>query len=345
MHSSDSSQEIEPGSSASFPSHRTSLRHPHPRPRTSLILATLLLAIARPAIAASPQPSPPPSLAEPARSWAVDCAANEVLVVQHPGSYLRYRFHEVTEKGDQLRDQIETPDGSVARLIQRDGRPLTPEEDAAERQRLNDLLASPSDFFRHVHREQDNKKLGVHMLTLMPDAMLWSYAPGQPPPPSQSSAQPSTQLAPQPATDPALIVLDFKPNPKWSPPDMESETLTGLEGRVWIDARTRRVVQLQGDVFRPVNIGWGMVAHLYPGGTVTLHQSAAPTYVQSGAPPSDAPQRFIVDHIDEQLTVRALMVRTVKQRLIYDTANFQPVPPMTYQQAIKLLLDTPLPTH
>ena len=132
MHSSDSSQEIKPGPSASPPSHRTSLRPP--RPRASLIIAALLLAIAYPAsIAASSQPSAPPSLAEPARSWALDCANNEALVVQHPGSYLRYRFHDVTEKGDQLRDQIETPDGSVARLIQRDGRPLTPEEDAAER--------------------------------------------------------------------------------------------------------------------------------------------------------------------------------------------------------------------
>ena len=72
-------------------------------------------------------------LAEPARTWAVDCARNEVLVVQHPDSYLRYRLHEVDEKGDRVRDEIETPDGGVARMILRNGRPLTPEEDAAER--------------------------------------------------------------------------------------------------------------------------------------------------------------------------------------------------------------------
>jgi hypothetical protein len=64
-------------------------------------------------------------LSEPARQWAVDCANNELLVIQHPGSYLRYRFHEVSEKGDRVRDQVETPEGTVARLIARDGRPLT----------------------------------------------------------------------------------------------------------------------------------------------------------------------------------------------------------------------------
>jgi hypothetical protein len=256
-----------------------------------------------------------------------------VLVIQHPGSYLRYRMHVIDEKGDQLRDQIETPEGSVARVIERDGRPLTAEEDASERQRLNDLIASPSDFARHIRREQDNKDLGVKLLKMMPDAMLWSYASGQPQPTSETGSQTPGQASGQGSGDPPLVVLDFKPNPKWSPPNIEAEPLTGLEGRVWIDPRTRRMVRLQGDIFHAVNIGWGMVAHIYPGGTVTLEQ------VNPGG------ERWIVEHIVEQLTIRALMVKTVKQRLVFDTADFQPVPAMKYQQAIKILLDTPLPTH
>jgi len=263
-------------------------------------------------------------LSLPPKSWVVDCAKNEILVIQHPDSYLRYRFHEVDEKGDTVRDEIETPEGPVARLILRDGRPLTPEEDAAERERLKDLLASPSTFTRHIRRQQENKQRGIDLLKLMPDAMIWTYAPDQPPMPGSAGAR---------AGDPALVVLDFKPNPKWSPPSMESEPLTGLEGRVWIDTRSRRLVYLQGDIFHAVNIGWGMVAHIYPGGTVTLKQ------VNAGG------QRWIVEHIVEQLTLRALMVKTVKQRLVFDTSDFQPVSPMPYQQAIKMLLDTPLPSH
>ena len=260
-------------------------------------------------------------LAEPARTWAVDCARNEVLVIQHPDSYLRYRLHEVDEKGDRVRDQIETPDGAVARMVLRNGKPLTPEEDAAERERLNALIDSPADFARHVRREQDNKKIGIKLILLMPDAMDWSYAPGQP------------QLPNQPAGQPALVVLDFKPNPKWSPPDVDSEPLAGLEGRVWIDPRTRRVVRLEGSLFRAVNIGWGMVAHIYPGGTVAVQQT------------NPNGERWIVEHVVEQLTLRALMVKNLKENLIYDTAQYQAVPAMKYQQAIKLLLDTPLPSH
>jgi hypothetical protein len=37
------------------------------------------------------------------------------------------------------------------------------------------------------------------------------------------------------------------------------------------------------------------------------------------------------------------MVKTLKQRMVFDAADFRPVPAMSYQQAIKMLLDTPLP--
>ena len=293
--------------------------------RLRCLLCVFILAIA----AACTMPCPGASqdtpaatlLAAPARAWAMDCANNEILVIQHPGSYLRYRLHVVDEKGDQTRDQIETLQGSVARLILRDGRPLTPEQDSAERDRLNGQLTSPNMFARHIRREQDNKKMGVELLKLMPDAMLWSYAVGQP------------QLPKQTVGATTMVVLDFKPKPQWSAPNIESEPLTGLEGRIWIDPRTRRMVHLEGTLSHAVNIGWGMVAHIYPGGTITLQQTNA------------GGERWIVEHIVEQLSLRALMVKNVKQRLNFDTSDFQPVSPMSYQQAIKTLLDTPLPAR
>lgn len=264
------------------------------------------------------QTNPVPSTESP-RNLVVETSNNEIRLIQHPDSYLRYRYHVVDEKGDQLRDQIETPDGSVARLLQRNGKPLTSEEDQAERDRLKEMLNSPDTFERHIRREKSNKEMGVRLIKMMPDAMLWSYTPGQPQPADRG-----------PGGSP-LVVLDFKPNPKFSPPTIDAEPLTGLEGRVWIDPQSRRVVQLEGEVVRAVNIGWGMVAHIYPGGTVKLRQTNA------------GGQRWIVQHILEQLTVRALMVKTIKQQLIFDTSDYVAVPPMKYQDAIKLLLDTPLP--
>jgi hypothetical protein len=290
-----------------------------PLRRACVLLCVLLCAAAMCPVSLSQEAAKASAPSVPARTWAVDCAKNEEAVIQHPGSYLRYRLHEVDQKGDRLRDQIETPQGTVARMIQHEGRALTAEEDAAERARLKALVDSPDDFARHIRHEEEGRRNGLAMLRLMPDAMLWSYAAGQP------------QLPEHPATDPALVVLDFKPDPKWSAPNLQSEVLTGLEGRVWIDPRTKSMVHVQADVFHAINVGWGLVAHVYPGGTLTLQQSNV------------APQRWIVSHIVEQITVRALLVKTVKQQMIYDTADYRSMPAMSYQQAIQTLLDTPLP--
>lgn len=270
---------------------------------------------------ASSQDAPAALLSGPARTWALDCANKEVLVMQHSNSYLRYRLHTVDGKGDQMRDQIETPGGTVSRLILRDGRPLTPKEDSVERDRLTNLAASPSTFARHVRRDEENRRTGIEMIRMMPDAMLWSYAPGQP------------QLPGHPASELALVVLDFKSNPNWSPPNLESELLTGLAGRVWIDPSTRNMVHMEATAVRAVNIGWGLLAHIYPGGTAMLQQTNA------------GGQRWVMEHIVEQLSLQALLVKNVKQRLVSDATGFQPVSPMGYQQAIKILLDTPLPAR
>jgi hypothetical protein len=89
------------------------------------------------------------------------------------------------------------------------------------------------------------------------------------------------------------------------------------------------MVHLDGHISHAVNIGWGMVAHIYPGGTVSVQQAGP------------IGNRWIVEHIVEQLTIRALMVKTLKQRMVFDTSGYQPVPAMKFQQAVKMLLDTP----
>jgi hypothetical protein len=256
---------------------------------------------------------------EPARSWAVDAVANELLVLNHPGSYLRYKMHVHDEKGDLVRDVIESKDGAVARLILKNGKPLTTAEDQAERDRLNAMIASPGSFARHIKNEESGRKTADDLIRLMSDAMIYTYVPDQP------------QLANRPEL---TIVLDYEPNPKFKPPTTLSQGLTGLKGRVWIDAKSRRVVRIEGNIFQAINLGWGMLAHIYPGGKLVLEQTNA------------AGQRWIYTHFNEQVSVRALMVKTLNVNNDYDASGYEVVPePISYQDAIKLLLDTPLPRH
>lgn len=266
------------------------------------------------ATAAKPDPA---LLAAPPRTWAVDAVANELIALHHPGSYLRYRMHIVDAKGDMTRDLIESQEGPVARLILRDGRPLTEAEDKAERQRLNDMIAHPSEFARHIKNEDTGRKIADDLMRLMPDAMLYTYVPGQPQTPDSAGPQ---------------VVMDYEPNPKFKPPSLTAEALTGLKGRVWIDAKSHRVVRMEGTIFRAVNLGWGMLAHIYPGGKLLLEQGDA-----GGG-------RWIFTHFTEDVTVRALMVKTVKVHEKVDASAFQILPgPMTYQDATRVLLNMPLP--
>jgi len=250
------------------------------------------------------------------RSWVVDAAANELVALHHKDSYLRYRMETINEKGDQVRDVVESKDGTVARLILRDGKPLTIDQNEGERQRLNDMVASPGAYAKHVKNGESEKKMADSLVPLMADAMLYSYTPGQPQTGKNGGA--------------LEIVLDYRPNPKFVPPTTEAQALTGLEGRVWIDAKTHYVVRMEGTISRGVNFGWGMLAHIYPGGKLVMDQTNV------------GGSRWIFTDFSMQLTVRALMVKTLNVRSRATTSGIQTLTPMSYQDAIHLLLETPL---
>jgi hypothetical protein len=256
-------------------------------------------------------------LSIPPRSWVVDAAANELVALHHRGSYLRYRMETINERGDQVRDVIESKDGSVARLILKDGKPLTEEQDQAERRRLSSMIDSPAAYAKHVKNGESEKTMADKLVPLMADAMINTYTPGQP-----QSGRNGGALE---------VVLDYKPNPKFVPSSTEAQALTGLEGRVWIDAKTRYVVRMEGTISHGVNFGWGMLAHIYPGGKLEMNQTSV------------GGNRWIFTDFSMQLSVRALMVKRLEIRSNAKTSNYQTLGPMSYQDAIRLLLATQLP--
>ena len=269
----------------------------------------------------SPHPSSATSSAQnlqstPASAWALDAAQGELAVVDYKSGFVRYRLRTIDRKGDQTRDLIETSDGPVARLILRDGHPLTAEQNDAEQSRLQGMLDDPEAFHKHTHEDGNGKRTAAELIRLLPDAMIFTYAPGQP--------QRAGVSAPE-------VVLDYQPNPSWTPPTTISQALTGLQGRLWIDTRTRRMTRLEGMVFRGINVGWGMIAHVNPGGTFMVEQS-------------DLGQgRSLVSRFTEHVSLRALMVKSLHEDADLTASQIQPVESMSYTAAIRRLLDTPLP--
>jgi hypothetical protein len=261
-----------------------------------------------------------PTTTGPASAWAEAAVKNEVGIIEQEGSFsVRYREHKVDARGDTTRVVIQSKQGAVARLIERNGKPISAAEDTAEKARLQEVIDHPEEFYKHHRRDSQQRRDASQIVQMMPKAMLYSYAPGQPQRPEAKSTE---------------VVVDFQPNPEFHPPSMMAEVLTGVQGRVWIDPATQHMVRVEGHVVRPINFGFGMVAKLYPGGTMTLEQ----TPVGAG--------RWVYSELEEHLTVRALMVKTIPENVHIGSSEIELLPGLlSYQEAIQMLIAMPLPVR
>ena len=252
--------------------------------------------------------------------WAEAAAGCEEGILNYDtASLLRYQVHRTDAKGSAVRQVLESKQGSVARLIQRNGQLLTPEEDAGERERLQAILDDPATYARHSRREEGSRAYAIELLHSLPKAMLWSYVPGQPQLPGAGKA----------------TVLDFIPDPKFKPPSLLTEGLTGLAGRAWIDAESRCVVRLQLNILHPVDFGWGgVLARVKEGGSVSFEQQKV------------GPHRWLYSRISEHVTIREVLVHTVQEDAEITVSAMQTLPaPITLQQAVKELLAMPVATR
>jgi len=289
---------------------------------TILLTTVAPLFTGRSAIASAPESQAPAQnsalpVGQP-RAWAQAAATNELHIIDDDGNApLRYRIRKIDTRSDTTRLIIETRQGDVARLIERNGQPLTAAEDAAERERLNAILQSPADFIKHHKRDNSTRTDVMQLVSLMPQAMIYTFVPGQP----QSQSATSTQ-----------VVIDFRPDPAFHPPSMLADLLTGLEGRMWIDAGSQHVTRIEGQVIKMVNFGFGIVARIAPGGTIEFEQTNA------------GGNRWVYSHLVEKFSVRAMMVKTIPENTRMSASDFHLLPaPVTFQEAVHLLLATPIP--
>jgi len=221
---------------------------------------------------------------------------------------VRYTLRKQDEKGITTKEIVETKDGDVARLIAKDDRPLTSEEEKAELGRLDNLLAHP-EIQEHRHkREQEDSGRADEMTRLLPDAFLYTYM----------------GLVPGP-NGPAHR-LSFKPNPDFHPPDREAEVYHGMEGELWLDQGQERIVKLDAHLIEDVNFGWGILGKLYKGGNLSIEQKDVGHH------------HWEATLLKLNLTGMALMVKPLSFQTTETSTDFQPVPVnLGYQDAVHML--------
>jgi hypothetical protein len=240
-----------------------------------------------------------------------DASWNE-LHSKNPGRSFRYRQHKVDPKGSVVKEIVETKDGDVARLIEKDGKPLSTDEEHAELDRLNHLLAHP-EVQEHRHKkEQEDSARGDEMVRMLPDAFLFT-ADGMVPGPNGPCYR-----------------FQFRPNPAFNPPDREGEVYHGMVGELWVDQAQLRLAKIDAHLISDVNFGWGVLGKLYKGGSILVENSDVGL------------NHWETIHMKLRLQGKLLMMKSVDFSTTEDYSDFQVQPQeLGYQEAIRLLQKIP----
>jgi hypothetical protein len=240
-----------------------------------------------------------------------DASYNE-LHSPKPGRSFSYRQHKVDPKGSVVKQIVETKDGDVARLIEKDGKPLPPEEEQAEIERLNNLLAHP-EIQEHRHKkEQEDSARGDEMVRMLPDAFLYTF---------DGMVEGPSGLC---------YRLKFRPNPAFTPPDREGEVYHGMVGELWVDQAQLRLAKIDAHLFSDVNFGWGVLGRLYKGGSILVQNADVGLH------------HWETIHMKLNLQGKLLMLKSVDYSTTEDFSDFKIQPQeLGYQEAIRLLQKTP----
>jgi hypothetical protein len=233
--------------------------------------------------------------------------ANELKAAQDANHPMRYQLHKTSPRFSSTKEIYETRDGEVARLTAINDGPLSATDAQNEEARLGGLL---SDSGKQRHRKQaEDQDAGRALMVLraLPDAFLYQYA--------KSGDTPAGRVE----------KFTFRPNPDFSPPNLETQILTAMAGEMWIDPVHQRVVRLEGHLQQDVDFGWGILGRLNKGGWITIEQAE----VGEG--------QWRIVHF--QMTMSG---RVVFKTRVFDTteeeSHFAPLPVgLSYQKAIEML--------
>ena len=281
--------------------------------RLSPLFLMLLWPVLAPFISAGQSALAIQSALAPAEAQALvaRALATELRLAQDSSHPMRYRLHKTSPRLTSTKEIIETRDGDVARLVSLFDKPLSQADEQAEEARLDALL---NDASRQRHRKQNEEgDLGIvlKLLRMLPDAYLYQYV--------GAGAGPTGRVE----------KFSFRPNPNFSPPDLETEALKAMTGELWIDAAQERVTRLEGHLQEDTDYGWGILGKLDKGGWIVIEQSDV------------GGRQWRIARFQMKMNLRILF-KTRSIDTAEEMSQYSPLPGgLGYQEAIRMLRAKP----
>ena len=270
-----------------------------------LFNAAAVLAIAASAWA-SQEPTKPELPANPA-DLVRKAVANEN---SSANDNRHYTYRLIKRKPDHIetREMIETDHGVIGRLLMVNGKPLSAAEREKEDKRLQRLVDDPDQLAQKQKSQKEDDRRTRNMVAALPDAFLYEYA-------GTENQEPWGEL----------VLLKFKPNPNFSPPQRETLVYKGMQGTMAIAVPAYRIAKIEARLFRDVNFGWGILGHLDQGGQFVVEQKLIEG------------NRWEPSHMVLNFTGKVLLFKTIRINEDETTIDYRPVPDMTVAQAVDLL--------
>jgi hypothetical protein len=135
---------------------------------------------------------------------------------------------------------VETPDGSMQRLISEDGRPLTDDQRNAEDQRIAYLTNHPREFRRKTQRRKEDEARMPELLKEIPNIFLFNIL---------SSEGDYTRIA-------------FQPNPSFHEESYQDRVVHAMAGVLIIHKPDMRLSELDAHLEHKVEFGYGILGVL-----------------------------------------------------------------------------------
>jgi hypothetical protein len=199
---------------------------------------------------------------------------------------------------------VETSAGKVRRLVAANGQPLTAEQAAAERAKLDGIAADPEGFRKRSQASRDDEQHAKQMFGLLGKAFVFEGM----------------------RQEGEFWRIEFKPDPNYEPQSMEERVLHGMVGSVWIDQKSSRLHRLEGRLPADVSIGFGLVATIKAGSNFSTQREPVPG------------NEWKTAVMDTDINGRAIFFKAIGKKEHSEHTEFAPIPnDVTVAQAVAML--------
>ena len=219
-----------------------------------------------------------------------DVAANELTDRTEHSNWM-YRVTKVVEQQTLTQLEVETKDGPVHRLLTINDVRLDSVQQEQETLRQEELIRDPSQQLATKKQNDADERRLENLVRLLPSAFLFQYE----------------------GWDGPCIRLDFRPDPAFTPPTMESKALQSMAGTILVNPQQRRLTHITAHLVENVNFGFGILGRLDKGGTFEIER------IQVSS------SHWKTQLVDIHVSGRMLLFKTVGKQQHETRSDFEPV--------------------